>query len=112
MRQTDTGHYDVVNGEVVTLTIVANKIAEDVAASLDGATLAPSSTGPLVYTFPVTKTQGAHFIDIQCHFSAPDPDDGYYQFFVQGSEGGGRFNASSIRKTDSDWEAVLQFTLP
>ncbi|HEV7673081.1 MAG TPA: hypothetical protein VGQ12_00985 [Candidatus Angelobacter sp.] len=112
MQQTDTGHYDVVQGEDVTLTITANKINEDVAVSLDGKTLPPTSSRPLVYNFPITKSKGAHFVDIECHFTATDPDDGYYQFSVQGSKGGGKFNASSIRKADSDWEAVLQFTLP
>jgi len=112
MQQTDTGHYDVVQGEDVTLTIVANKVNEDVAVSLDGKTLPPKSSGPLVYTFTVTKSVGAHFIDIQCHFTSADPNDAFYQFFVQGSKGGGKFNASSVRKTDSEWEADLQFTLP
>lgn len=112
MKQTDTGHYDVVQGEKVTLTIVANKINEDVAVSLDGSTLNPTSSAPLVYKFSITKSAGAQFVDIQCHFTAADPSDGFYQFFVQGDKSGGRFNASSIRKSDSDWEAILQFTLP
>ncbi|MGC2694780.1 MAG: hypothetical protein WA738_03235 [Candidatus Angelobacter sp.] len=112
MNQTDTGHYEVVKGEDVTLTIVANKVNEDVAVSLDGNTLNPASSRPLVYNFTVTKTTGAQFIDIQCHFTAADPSDAFYQFSVQGSKGGGKFNASSVRKTDSEWEADLQFTLP
>ena|ERR1700694_4973170 len=112
MKQTDSGHYDVVAAENITLTIESHKVAEDLAVSLDGATLNASSHKPAVYLFSITKTTGAQFIDINCHFSAPDPDDSYYQFFVEGSKGGGKFNASSIRKKDSDWEAVLQFTLP
>jgi hypothetical protein len=112
MKQTDSGHYDVVTGENVTLTIEANKVAEDLAVSLDGTTLNPKSHNPASYIFPITNNAGAEFIDIQCHFSAADPNDAYYQFYVQGSSGGGKFNASSIRKQDSDWEAVLQFTLP
>jgi hypothetical protein len=112
MKQTDSGHFDVASGERITLTIEAYKVNENLAVSLDGATLNPSSHNPAVYQSNIEKTAGAQFIDINCHFSAPDPDDSYYQFYVEGSEGGGRFNASSIRKQDSDWEAVLQFTLP
>ena len=112
MKQTDSGHYDVVNEENITLTIEANNVNEDLAVSLDGTTLSASSHNPAVYRFEITKTKGAQFIDIECHFSAVDPDDAYYQFYVEGDKGGGRFNASSIRKPDSDWEAVLQFTLP
>ncbi len=112
MKQTDSGHYDVVTNEKITLTIEAFKVNEDLAVSLDGTTLNATSHAPAVYNFAITKTTGAQFIDINCHFSAPDPDDAYYQFWVQGSNGGGKFNASSIRKQDCDWEAVLQFTLP
>jgi hypothetical protein len=112
MKQIDTGHYDVVFGEKITLTIEAYKVAEDLAVSLDGATLNASSHDPAVYFFNITKATGAQFIDIACHFSAPDPDDAYYQFCVEGDKGGGKYKASSIRKQDCDWEAVLQFTLP
>lgn len=112
MKQIDTGHYDVVTREDITLTIEAHKVAEDLAVSLDGSTLSPSSHNPAIYGFPITKTAGAQFIVIECHFSAADPNDAYYQFYVEGSKGGGKYNASSIRKQDSDWEAVLQFTLP
>ena len=111
MKQIDTGHYDVSNGEKVTLTIEAYQVAEDLAVSLDGATLKPRSHAPAVYVFDISKDTGAQFIDIACHFSAPDPDDAYYQFYVEGDGGGGKYNASSIRKQDCDWEAVLQFTL-
>jgi hypothetical protein len=112
MNQTDSGHYDVIVGEVITLEIESHQVAENLAVSLDGATLNPTSHAPAVYQFNITKNSGAQFVDINCHFSAPDPDIAYYQFYVQGSNGGGKFNASSIRKQDSDWEAVLQFTLP
>jgi hypothetical protein len=112
MNQIDTGHYNVVQGEVVTLTIVANKVNEDVAVSLDGNSQTPASTHPLVYNFPVTAPTGAQFIDIECHFTSQDNKAAYYQFYVQGSKGGGKFNASNIRKTDGDWEADLQFALP
>jgi len=112
MKQTDSGHYDVVAGENITLTIEAYKVPEDLAVSLDGATLNASSHNPAVHLFSITKTTGAQFIDINCHFSATHPNDAYYQFSVEGSRGGGKFNASSVRKQDSDWEAVLQFTLP
>src|SRR5436309_7464765 len=112
MNQTDSGHYDVTVGEDVTLTIESHQVAENLAVSLDGATLNPTSHNPAVYRFTITKNTGAQFVDINCHFSAPDPDAAYYQFSVQGSNGGGKFNASSIRRQDSDWEAVLQFTLP
>ncbi len=112
MNQTDTGHYDVIAGEDITLTIEAHQVAEDLAVSLDGNTLNPASHSPAVYQFKITKNSGAQFVDINCHFSAADPVLAYYQFYVQGSNGGGQFNASSIRKQDSDWEAILQFTLP
>jgi hypothetical protein len=111
MQQIDSGHYDVSKGENITLSIVANKVNEDVAVSLDGNTLPATSDHPLVYNFPVTKAVGAHFIDIECHFTAADAPDAYYQFLVSGSNGGGQCNAGSIREADNDWEAVIQFTL-
>jgi len=111
MKQTDTGHYDVNAREQITLTVEAYKAAEDLAVSLDGATLASSSSNPATYSFSVAANASAQFIDINCHFSASDPDDAYFQFYVEGSLGGKKFNASSIRKLDADWEAVLQFTL-
>jgi len=107
MNQTDSGHYDVIVGEGIIVTIESYQVADDLAVSLDGATLNPTSHNPAVYQFKVTKNSGAQFVDINCHFSAPDPDAAYYQFYVEGSNGGGKFNASSIRKRDSDWEAVL-----
>jgi hypothetical protein len=112
MKQIDTGHYAVKAAETVTLTIEAQKVAEDLAVSLDGNPLAPASNNPATYTFTVSSSADAQFLDIECHFSASDPDDAYYQFFVKGSLGGGPFNASSARKKDDDWEAVLQFNLP
>lgn len=112
MNQTDSGHYDVIVGEAITLTIESHQVAEDLAVSLDGATLNATAHNPALYQFTITKNNGAEFVDINCHFSASDPATAYYQFYVQGSNGGGKFNASSIRKQDSDWESVLQFTLP
>jgi hypothetical protein len=112
MNQVDTGHYDVIAGEQITLTVEAHKVAENLAVSLDGNTLAKTSNNPATYVFLIAAGAGAHFIDTNCHFSSLDPDDAYFQFFVQSSSGGGPFNASSVRKQEDDWEAVLQFTLP
>jgi len=112
MKQTDTGHYDVGAGEKVTITIQAHQVAEDLAVSLDGNALQPTGQNPAVYSFNAASGLPAQFIDIACHFSSSDPDSAFYQFSIRGSQGGGDFNASSIRKQDSDWEAVLQFTLP
>src|ERR1700676_127081 len=111
MNQTDSGHYDGKSGEQVTLTIEAHGIAENLAVSLNGNALSPTSSGPATYVFSASAASDADFVDIECHFSSGDPDNAYYQFYVKGSQGGGTFNASSIRKKDSDWEAVLQFTL-
>ena len=112
MKQVDTGHYDVNAGEQITLTVEAHKVSEDLAVSLDGNTLAKASNNPATYVFAISPGVDAHFIDINCHFSALDPDDAFFQFNVQSSSGGGTFNASSVRKLEDDWEAVLQFTLP
>ena len=111
MQQTDTGHYSVKAGEQVTLTIDAHQVAENLAVSLDGNPLPSTSNNPATYLFNVSSGVNAQFIDIECHFSASDPDSAYYQFSVKGSQGGSTFNASSVRKRDDDWEAVLQFNL-
>jgi hypothetical protein len=109
MKQIDTGHYVVSSGEQVTLRIESHQVAEDLAVSLDGNPLDPSSSNPAIYTFDAASTGNAQFIDIECHFSASDPDDAFYSFSVKGSLGGSAFNASSVRKRDDDWEGVLQF---
>src|SRR5437879_2341478 len=69
MNQTDSGHYDVIVGEVITLEIESHQVAENLAVSLDGATLNPTSHAPAVYQFNITKNSGAQFVDINCHFS-------------------------------------------
>lgn len=111
MKQIDTGHYGVKAGEQVTLIIEAHQVAEDLAVSLDGSALAATSNNPATYSFNVSSGVDAQFVDIECHFSASDTDDACYLFSVKGSQGGSTFNASSVRKRDDDWEAVLQFNL-
>jgi hypothetical protein len=112
MQQVDSADYNVIPGENVTLTIVAHTVNEDIAVSWDGTPVVASSHRPAVFHFSITKASGAQFLVIECHFTATDASGAYYQFSVQGSNGGGSFNAGSIRKADNDWESVLQFTLP
>lgn len=112
MQQVDSADYNVTQGENVTLTVIAHSVNEDIAVSLDGNAQTPTSHRPAIYKFSIVKATGAQFLVIECHFAASDDDLAFYQFSVQGSNGGGQFNAGSIRKADRDWEAVLQFTLP
>lgn len=109
MQQVDSANFNVVTGENITLTVDATQVAEDLAVVHGDTVLRPVSSAPAVYKFQITAAAGPEFLDISCHFSAADPDTAFYQFHVQGSNGGGQFNASSVRKQDSDWDITLRF---
>jgi len=111
MEQVDSETYNVSSGETITLTVVAHKVDEDVVVSFSGRGIDPDSDDPASYTFKIVSKPPSQFADIECHFSSKDDDTSFYQFFVQGSKGGGKFTSSSIRKQDSDWDTNLQFTI-
>lgn len=111
MQQIDSDTYNVANGENITLTVVAHMVNEDLAVSLDGTPVAKSSSRPAIYKFAITKATGAQFLVIACHFSAADDPNAFYQFSLEGSGGGGVFNAGSVRKADSDWDSTKEFRL-
>jgi hypothetical protein len=111
MEQVDSETFNVSAGETITLTVVAHKVDEDVVVSFAGSGVDPDSGDPSTFTFKIAKKPQSQFADIECHFSSSDDDTSFYQFFVQGSEGGGQFTSSSIRKADNDWDTNLQFTI-
>jgi len=112
MQQVDSDTYNVIQSEDVTLTVVAHTVNEDLAVSLDGATVPKTSSRPAVYKFSITKAADSQFLVIACHFTAADADNAFYQFTLEGSKGGGPFNGGSVRKADSDWDSVKEFRLP
>jgi hypothetical protein len=111
MEQVDSETFNVTAGETITLTIVAHKVDEDVAVSFAGGAVGPDADDPQNFIFKIAKKPISQFADIECHFSSSDDDASFYQFFVQGSNGGGQFTSASIRKADSDWDTNLQFTI-
>jgi len=112
MQQVDSDTFNVVQGEDVTLTVVAHTVNEDLAVSLDGATVPKASSRPAIYNFSITKTTDSQFLVIACHFTAADAPNSSYQFTLEGSKGGGPFNGGSVRKASSDWDSVKEFRLP
>lgn len=111
MEQVDSETFNVAVGETITLTVVAHKVDEDVVVSFSGKAVDPDSDDPTAFLFKIASKPQSQFADIECHFSSADDDTSFYQFFVQGSKGGGQFTSSSIRKQDSDWDTNLQFTI-
>jgi hypothetical protein len=111
MKQVDSETFNVVAGEIVTLTIVAHKVDEDVVVSFAGNEVAANPDDPQTFLFEIANKPVSQFADIECHFSSTDDDLSFYQLFVQGSNGGGKFTSASIRKVDSDWDTNLQFTI-
>lgn len=111
MNQITRSIYLVKPGEVVTVEIEATKVGNFATFSLDGASLKPlPGVSPLTYTFTVTAAPGFdHFGIISCHFPTIAPDDAFFQIFVSGSMGGGRFTGSDIRKTDLSWSRSIEF---
>jgi len=111
MEQVDSETFNVSAGETITLTVVAHQVADDEVVSFSGQEVEPDPNDPTIYTFKIANKPPSQFADIECHFSSSDADTSFYQFFVQGSNGGGKFTSSSIRKQDSDWDTNLQFTI-
>jgi len=112
MEQIDTVSYKVIQGENVKLTVTAHTIDEEIAVSLDGGTVNPASVNPAIFNFQITKSNGAQFLVVDCHFKAADDANAFYQFSLEGSDGGGQFDASSVRKDDFIKRITYQFTLP
>ncbi len=112
MEQIDSTTYKVMAGENITLTIVAHKVDEKVAVAfgLQGA-IGPDPHDPQIYKFRITSSPMSQFADIECEFAAVDPDSAFFQLFVQGDHGGGKFIGPSIRKLDGDNNTNLQFTI-
>lgn len=112
MQQVDSETYKVKSGEDITVTVVAHKVDEKVTLSFSkqGA-IDPDSEDPLVFTFTIASAPVSQFADIECEFADADPDDAFFQVFVKGSKGGGKFVGPSIRKSDDDPSSNIQFTI-
>src|SRR6266567_6815114 len=108
MEQVDSETFNVSAGEAITLTVVAHQVDEDLVVSFAGRGIDPDPDASATYTFEIANKPPSQFADIECHFSSSDADTSFYQFYVQGSKGGGKFTSSSIRKQDSDWDTNLQ----
>jgi len=111
MEQVDSETFNVAAGEAITLTIVAHRVGQDVVVSFAGTEVNPDPNDQQSFVFQISNKPVSQFADIECHFSSGDDDASFYQFFVQGSSGGGQFTSASIRKADSDWDTNLQFTI-
>lgn len=113
MQQVTRAIYLVDDGEVVTLEIEATKVGNFASFVVDGDAKSPISTTPLTYRFTVALPPGnTHHGMISCFFPKAAPDDAFYQVFVSGSGGGGRFKGSDIAKADADWMRGIEFRRP
>ena len=113
MQQVTRAIYLVDDKEVVTVEIEATKVGNFASFVVDGEAKSPISTTPLTYRFTVAVLLGnTHHGMISCFFPKAAPDDAFYQVFVSGSGGGGRFTGSDIEKTDADWMRGIEFRRP
>jgi hypothetical protein len=102
MQKRNAGNFIVTKGEVVTVVIIANKIADTAVFTLPpSAGLTQISNSPRTYRFtanvPVGKTL---FGAITCDFTA-GADDSSFSVKVS-SPGSGPFDGPSVAKTDPD----------
>jgi hypothetical protein len=110
MQQVTRAIYLVDDKEVVTVEIEATKVGNFASFVVDGDPKSPISTTPLTYRFTVALDPGnTHHGMISCFFPKVAPDDAFFQVFVSGSAGGGRFTGSNIKKTDADWMRGIEF---
>lgn len=111
MQQITRSIYVVTTGENATVEIEATLVGNFATLSLDGKMIDPLvGVTPLTYRFPITVTPGFdHFGIVSVHFPTAAPDDAFFQIFVSGSAGGGRFTGSDIKKTDLSWSRSLEF---
>lgn len=111
MKQITRSIYTVQPGEHVTVEIEATKVGNFATFALDGEFLKPlPGVSPLTYNFTVSVGSGFdQFGIISCHFPTSAPDDAFFQIFVSGSMGGGRFTGSDIKKTDLSWSRSIEF---
>ena len=111
MQQITRSIYVVTNGETVTVEIDATKVGNFATLALDGKMIDPlPGVTPLTFRFPVTVTPGFdHFGMVSVHFPTTAPQDAFFQIFVSGSAGGGRFTGSDIKKTDLSFSRGLEF---
>ena len=113
MQQVTRAIYLVDDQEVVTVEIEATKVGNFASFVVDGDAKSPTSTTPLTYRFTVALSHGnTHHGMISCFFPKAAPDDAFYQVFVSGSGGGGRFKGSDIEKADADWMRGIEFRRP
>lgn len=112
MQQITRSIYLVGAGEQVTLEIVASKVGNFTTFVVDGQQI-PSIPGSDPQTFqPFLVTVGpgfTHFGRVDAHFPATSPDDAHYQLFLTGSNGGGRFTGSDIKKLNLSHSRGLEF---
>lgn len=111
MQQITRSIYVVNQGENVTVEIEATKVGNFAVFSVDGEMKNPvPGVVPLTYRFAVTVGPGFdHFGVVTCHFPPAAPDDAFFQVFVSGSGGGGRFTGSDIKKIDPIKSRSVEF---
>lgn len=114
MQQITRAIYVVTSGEDVTVEIDATKVGNFATLALDGKMIDPlPGVTPLTFQFRVTVNPGFdHFGMVSVHFPTTAPSDAFFQIFVSGSAGGGRFTGSDIKKTDLSFSRGLEFRNP
>ena len=114
MNQITRSIYVVSTGEIVTIEIDATKVGNFATLSFDGKMIDPlPGVTPLTFQFTVTVTPGFdHFGMVSVHFPPTAPSDAFFQIFVTGSGGGGRFTGSDIKKTDLIFSRSLELRNP
>jgi hypothetical protein len=110
MNQITRSIYVVTTGEIVTVEIDATKVGNFATLSIDGKMMDPlAGVTPLTFQFPVTVAAGLdHFGIVSVQFPTAAPNDAFFQIFVSGSGGGGRFTGSDIKKTDLSKSRTLE----
>ena len=112
MQQITRSIYLVDAGEQVTLEIQASKVGNFTTFVVDGQQIAsiPGSDPQTFQPFTVTVGPGfTHFGRVDAHFPATAPIDAHYQIFLTGSNGGGRFTGSDIKKENLSHSRGLEF---
>src|SRR5215469_5547614 len=110
MQQINTSRYSVTAGEIVTVEVQATKTGNFVHLFLNSVNQEPTSLDPLTFTFPTNgAANGRDFVVVSCHFADEAPDDAEYQFFLSGSNGGGKFTGPDVVKESPIWDRDLTF---
>lgn len=111
MERLNSALYTVSQGEVVTVTVQAVKVANFDSYTVDSVVQTPVSNNPRTYEFTASKPPGMNIrTAVSLFFPDEAPDDAEYRVFVSGDRGGsGTFNGPVVRHGDDIEDVSITF---